>query len=145
MKDDELSERVGEVRKPDRAKERWNGYIVSYDKTYLLETIRELGINDEITAELMARAIACYTVSYGKKMNEIFKYLAEEKKVGQNSIAMRFKRALSIAEANGDLKYIDTIVSGVVYDYDYGYTVREFIALLGAHMGDTDRLKVQKE
>lgn len=145
MKDDELSERVGEVRKPDRAIERWNGYIVSYDKTYLLETIRELGINDEITAELMARAIACYTVSYGKKMNEIFKYLAEEKKVGQNSIAMRFKRALSIAEANGDLKYIDTIVSGVVYDYDYDYTVREFIALLGAHMGDTDRLKVQKE
>lgn len=145
MKDDELSERVGEVRKPDRAIERWNGYIVSYDKTYLLEAIRELGINDEITAELMARAIACYTVSYGKKMNEIFKYLAEEKKVGQNSIAMRFKRALSIAEANGDLKYIDTIVSGAVYDYDYGYTVRGFIALLGAHMGDTDRLKTQKE
>ena len=48
MKDDELSERVGEVRKPDRAIERWNGYIVSYDKTYLLEAIRELGINDEI-------------------------------------------------------------------------------------------------
>ena len=62
-----------------------------------------------------------------------------------NAIAMRFKRALGSAENSGELKYVDTIVSGAVYDYDYGYTVKEFIALLGAHMGDTGRLTIEKE
>ena len=145
MEDNEQTERISGEREAERTDECWNGYRVRYDKAYLMKAISELGITNEITADLMARAIACYAAGFGKKMNEIFEHLAESHEVQTNAIAMRFKRALGSAENSGALKYVDTIVSGAVYDYDYGYTVKEFIALLGAHMGDTGRLTIEKE
>ena len=145
MNTDERHKTAKEDLEAGWAEEEWNGYRISYDKTYLLNIISKLGIFDENTAEDIARAVACYTVKFGKKMNEIYEHLADIEGVCTNAVAMRLKRGLDRAENNGGLKFIDGIVSGVVYDYDYGYTAKEFIALLGSHMCDLDKVKIVKE
>ena len=59
MEDNEQTERISGEREAERTDECWNGYRVRYDKAYLMKAISELGITNEITADLMARAIAC--------------------------------------------------------------------------------------
>ena len=50
--------------------------------------------------------------------------------VSYKAIAMRLRRAVEKAEKNGELKYIDRYIPGACYDYDYGCTVKELIALI---------------
>lgn len=144
MKGNVQTESLSEEQGASRTDEYWNGYRVRYDKAYLMETMRKLGISDEVTADLTTRAVACYVVKYGKTMSAIYEHLAESTGVGSNAIAMRIKRGLNEAEMKGSLKYIDNIVSGAVYDYDYGYTAKEFVALLASNICDLNKVEINK-
>ena len=58
---------------------------------------------------------------------------------------MRLRRAIEKAEKNGGLKYIDRYISGACYDYDYGCTVKELIALIYYRLSDNNLIIVKKE
>ena len=58
---------------------------------------------------------------------------------------MRLRRAIEKAEENGGLKYIDRYIPGACYDYDYGYTAKELIALIYYRLSDNDLIIVKKE
>ena len=58
---------------------------------------------------------------------------------------MRLRRAVEKAEKNGGLKYIDRYIPGAYYDYDYGCTVKELIALICYRLSDNDLIIVKKE
>ena len=63
--------------------------------------------------------------------------------VSYKAIAMRLRRAVEKAEKNGELKYIDRYIPGACYDY--GYTVKELIALIYYRLSDNDLIIVKKE
>ena len=118
---------------------------VRFDYDELVELVRDLGFEDEKTIEILVKAVAYYAADPTRTIEKAFTKIGEETGVSYKAVAMRLRRAIEKAEKNGELKYIDRYIPGACYDYDYGYTVKELVALIYYHLSDNDLIIVRKE
>lgn len=119
-------------------------YEIEYDEKYLKEHLKELGLEPQSAIEYAKRAIV-YNAVEPKYIRHVYDKIAEEEKVHYNTVVMQIKRGLRNGEYNGKLKNIDDFVKGSVYDYDYGYTAKEFVSVMSYYMKLYNKMKVKKK
>ena len=67
-------------------------------------------------------------------MNVIYDLIANEFKLSRATIISHIRNGLVASEFNGGLKNIDDVLGIEVYDYDYGFTNKSFVALICDYM-----------
>lgn len=115
-------------------------YETDYDENFLCDLLKKLGIEPEISLEYTKRVIVYYSAA-PKHIKQVYEKIAAEDGIKFHSVIMYVKRGLNNAVYNGKLKNIDDLMHGTVYDYDYGFTNKEFIALICDYMHNHGRLK----
>lgn len=123
----------------------YNGkYEVEFDTESLFGLIEKLGIEDKGAAEVLAETVICYAAEPEQNAYKVYEYVAKGRGIKKYAVSMRIKRAIDAAEQNGQLKFIDCYIPGTYYDYDYGYTNKELIAIVKDYLVDTGRIRVTK-
>lgn len=119
-------------------------YEVEFDAEYLFGLIGNLGIKDNGAADVFAETVVCYAAEPVHNVYKVYDYVAKKRGIAKFAVGMRIKRAIDIAEQNGQLKFIDCYIPGTYYDYDYGYTNKELITIVKDYLVDTGRVRVKK-
>ena len=77
-------------------------------------------------------------------MNFIYDMIAREHKISRATVISHVRNGLVASEFNGNLKNIDDVLGIEVYDYDYGFTNKSFVATLCDFMKNNNLLTVEK-
>lgn len=119
-----------------------DSYEISYDDGYLDTLLDNLGIEPAASKNYVKRIVVYFSASPKCAKNAYLK-VAEEDGLIYNTVVMSIKRGLDNAVYNGKLKNIDDLLQGSVYDYDYGFTNKEFIALICDYLQNHGYLNVK--
>ena len=118
------------------------GYDVEYDRGALVHMLSELGLEPESSLEITADAVVMLYAVHG--IGPVYRALAEKYGVTTVTVANRIKRGLRNAEFNGNLKNIDDLFACQMFDYDYGFTNKEFLASIGLYMTNNGMIEIKK-
>ena len=117
-------------------------YEISYDDVYLDMILDNLGIEPAVSKNYVKRTVVYYSVCPTCAKKAYIK-VAEEDGLIYNTIVMSIRKGLDNAIYNGKLKNIDDLLQGSVYDYDYGFTNKEFIAIICDYLQNHGYLNVK--
>jgi hypothetical protein len=108
-------------------------YLITYNEHFIDETLKTLGISGTKCVTCIKKCILYFSI--GKKnMNVIYDLIANEFKLSRATIISHIRNGLVASEFNGGLKNIDDVLGIEVYDYDYGFTNKSFVALICDYM-----------
>lgn len=118
-------------------------YEIDYDDSRLDALLENLGIEPASSADYTKRTVLYYSAG-PKWLRQVYDKIAAEDGIKFNTVVMYIKKGLNHAVYNGKLKGIDDLVQGTIYDYDYGFTNKEFIALICDYMQNRGYIKVRE-
>lgn len=120
-----------------------NQFLIRYDDEFLDETLKTLGIFNLKCANYTKKCILYYSIEQ-KNMNAIYDMISREHKISRATVVSHVRNGLVASEFNGNLKNIDDVLGIEVYDYDYGFTNKSFVATLCDFMKNNNLLTVEK-
>ena len=119
-------------------------FVIEYDEEYLDELLTNIGIGPKDYFECTKRVILYY--STGKmNMKEIYTLIGIEKHYEPITIHSHVSKSIEHAVYSGLLKEISDYIQGVRYDYVYGFTNKQFVALICEHLKDKGIINVTVE
>lgn len=118
-------------------------FLIRYDEEFLDEALKTLGIFNPKCAIYTKKCILYYSIEQ-KNMNFIYDMIAREHKISRATVISHVRNGLVASEFNGNLKNIDDVLGIEVYDYDYGFTNKSFVATLCDFMKNNNLLTVEK-
>ena len=108
-----------------------NEYSVRYNETAISNILEQIGVCNK--RKLVEFALVCYACA-NNKLNLVWEALALKTGLARSTVAVHIRNALIGAEYNGGLKNIDDILGVEFYDYDFGLTSKNFLAVLSRHL-----------
>ena len=115
-------------------------YQIVYDDDYFNEILTTLGITGKKCVSYLKKSILYFFLGE-KKVRNIYEKIAKDSGLSYQTIVSHIRNGLVMAEFNGGLKNIDDIFGLEIYDYDYGFTNKGFIALMCDYMSNNNLLK----
>ena len=106
-------------------------YSVYYDKNSLDKILEHLGLING--SKFIALALLCYPCA-GNKLKKVWNALSLKSGLSPSTVAVHIRNGLISAEYNGGLKNIDDVLGVDFYDYDFGLTSKNFLAVLSRHL-----------
>lgn len=119
-------------------------FTVDYDEEYLDTLLINIGIGPQEYYDCTKKAILYYTTDRFN-MKEIYTIIGIEKNYEPITIHSHIAKCLEHAVYSGLLKEISDYIPGVRYDYVYGFTNKQFVALIAEHLKVTKRVTVTIE
>lgn len=116
-------------------------YEVTYDDEWITALLTALGIEPKRSLDLTKRAVLYYSLD--RKIKQVYARVGEENGVNGSTVATHVRRGLENATYNGMLKNIDDYFENDFYDYDNGFSNKEFIATANDYMITTGHLKIK--
>lgn len=111
-----------------------------YDDEWLTGLLRELGI--EPAAALKYTKLAVVYYSSGELIGLVYDKIGEAHGVRGETVSAHIKKGITNAVYNGKLKTIDDYFHSEFYDYDNGFSNKEFIATINEYMRNMGKLSV---
>ena len=118
-----------------------SSYEVTYDDEWITALLTALGIEPKRSLDLTKRAVLYYSLD--RKIKQVYARVGEENGVNGSTVATHVRRGLENATYNGMLKNIDDYFENDFYDYDNGFSNKEFIATANDYMITTGHLKIK--
>ena len=117
-------------------------YLVNYDRPAVCKALDGLDIVKPTSRPIVERAIIYYAC-LPKKLKTVFNALAVELNLMPSTVATHIRNAIITAEFNGGLKNIDDLFGAEIYDYDYGLSSKNFLAIMSSHLKNSGLIIVK--
>ncbi len=119
-------------------------FVVDYDEVYLNALLENIGIGPKQYFECTKKVILYYAT--GKfNMKEIYTLIGIEQHYEPITIHSHVSKSIEHAVYSGLLKDISDYIQGVTYDYVYGFTNKQFVALIVEHLLNQNKISVTIE
>ena len=115
-------------------------YSVRYDEHGIKTILEQLGI--DASAKFVLDGLVFYACS-PRKLKSVWLALSLKYALSPSTVAVHLRNTLISAEYNGGLKNIDDILGVEFYDYDFGLTSKNFLAVLSRHLRLNDYIVVK--
>lgn len=117
-------------------------YLANYDHPAISAILDGLDMVKPTSRPIVERAIIYYAC-LPKKIKTVFNALAVELNLTPSTVATHIRNAIITAEFNGGLKNIDDLLGAEIYDYDYGLSSKNFLAIMSSHLKNLGLISVK--
>lgn len=114
-------------------------HAIFYDENALNSVLEFLGVTSENGKIYAAEAILLYSAGV-RNMCAIYENISARHRKGRATIATQLRNSLNEAANNGKLARVNDLFFGEIYDYDYGVTNKQFVAIVSSYLSDNGKL-----
>lgn len=117
-------------------------YSIDYDDACVDNLLDRLGMAEGYCKTYVKKCVLYFSTGT-RRLRSVYDVIASEHDRGVSTIVTHIRAGLERASNDGRLERVNDLFLGAVYDYSYGMTNKEFIAVVSSYLKMSGKIGVR--